>query len=343
MSKTWLRTVWPRRLLLAGLGLALALGLVLGYSAWRKPSPALPLERLSIAVPNTPHATLLHLARARGFFAAAGLEIQTVQVTHGKLALEQLVRGGVDLAAAAELPFVIQVMKGQPLAMLAAISSSSNDMAVVARRDRRIQGPADLVGKRIGLTLGTSGEYFLSAFLTRYQLEPGAMHLVDLPPDRLVQNLVTGELDAIAAWQPSRALAQQALNSNGLSLLEPNAYTSTYVLAGGKALLQQRPRAMEKLMRALLLAEEFLREQPAQARLLVAQQLGVEPATLELGWREQVFRVDLLQPQLITLEDEARWAQAKGYAEPQPQPNFLAHLYLDALLAVEPERVTVVH
>ena len=32
---------------------------------------------------------------------------------------------------------------------------------------------------------------------------------------------------------------------------------------------------------------------------------------------------------------------ARGYAATGPIPNFLPHLYLDALLAVEPERVTV--
>jgi len=52
--------------------------------------------------------------------------------------------------------------------------------------------------------------------------------------------------------------------------------------------------------------------------------------------------VDLLQSQLITMEDEARWAMARGYVAKGPVPNFLPNLYLDALLAVRPERVTVV-
>ena len=34
---------------------------------------------------------------------------------------------------------------------------------------------------------------------------------------------------------------------------------------------------------------------------------------------------------------------ARGYAAKGPVPNLLPHLYLDALLAVRPERVTVLH
>jgi NitT/TauT family transport system substrate-binding protein len=41
------------------------------------------------------------------------------------------------------------------------------------------------------------------------------------------------------------------------------------------------------------------------------------------------------------MEEEARWAVARGYVAIGPVPNFLPHLYLDALLALQPERVTV--
>jgi NitT/TauT family transport system substrate-binding protein len=43
----------------------------------------------------------------------------------------------------------------------------------------------------------------------------------------------------------------------------------------------------------------------------------------------------------VTLEDEARWAIGRRYAATGFVPNFLPHLYLDAPLAVRPERVTV--
>jgi len=53
------------------------------------------------------------------------------------------------------------------------------------------------------------------------------------------------------------------------------------------------------------------------------------------------FQVDLLQSQLITLEEQSQWAMARGYAERGPIPNYLPNLYVDALLAVRPERVMV--
>jgi NitT/TauT family transport system substrate-binding protein len=93
----------------------------------------------------------------------------------------------------------------------------------------------------------------------------------------------------------------------------------------------------------MLQAEAFNNAQPQQALALLAERLKIDPKALQPGWQDLDLRVDLLQSQLITLEDEARWAMAQGYAPKGAVPNFLPHLYLDALLAVKPDRVTVVH
>lgn len=330
-------------------GASVAAGFLLALAAYfffsqRTAEPPIAVgEKLTIAVPSTPHAALVHLALAQRYFAEEGLDVDVLSVTHGKLALELLAQGRAQLAAAAELPFVVNVMNGQSLALLASIASATSEMAVVARRDRRIAAPGDLVGKRIGVTLGTSGEYFLWAFLIRHRLAPDAVTLVHAPPDRLDRELTDGRVDAIAAWQPTRFRAMAALGDGGIALVEPNAYTATYVVVGNRPYLQQHPRVAERVLRALLRAEALVQSEPRYALQLVAQRMGVPVETLLPGWQDQDFRVDLLQPQLITLEDEASWAVTRGYAPAAAAPNFLPHLHLDALIAVRSERVTVVH
>jgi ABC-type nitrate/sulfonate/bicarbonate transport system substrate-binding protein len=217
-------------------------------------------------------------------------------------------------------------------------------MAVVARRDRGIAAPRDLAGKRVGVTFGTNGEYFLWAFLIRHKLAPGSVTLVDLPPGRMAQELKSGTIDAVSTWEPIRSDAHAALGDNAQTFAGPDAYTATQVVVGRSDFLQARPGANEKLVRALLKAEAFNRSEPQEALRLVADRLQLDPAALlGSGWNDFQLKVDLRQSQLVTLEDEARWAMARGYVDKGPVPNFLPHLYLDALLATQPERVTVVH
>jgi NitT/TauT family transport system substrate-binding protein len=302
-----------------------------------------PRDTLRIALSSTPHASLLHLAAAQGYFAEEGLDVMLLPVSHGKAALELLAQGRADVAAAAEVPFVIAVLKGEPLGIAASIASTSTEMAVVGRRDRAIGAPRDLAGKKIGITQGTSGDYFLWAFLIRNKLAPDLVTMVDVPPGRIVQSLADGQLDAVTAWEPLRHGAQAALQANAVSFAEPDAYTVTHVVVGRNDFLRGHAAAVQKLIRATLKAERFVYSHPQQARALIAERLSIAPQALQPNWNDLELRVELHQSQLVTLEDEARWAMTRGYAERREVPNFLPHLYLDALLAVQPQRVTVVH
>lgn len=123
---------------------------------------------------------------------------------------------------------------------------------------------------------------------------------------------------------------------------EADAYAVAHVVVGRSEFLKARPGTIEKFVRALLKAEGFNRSEPRQALRLFADQLKLDVKTLEPGWKDFAFNVDLPQSLLIALEDEARWAMARGYVDKDQVPNFLPHLHLDALLAVQPERVTVV-
>jgi len=321
---------------------AVALAYASGSGMFTK--PAAPIEKLGIALATTPDAALLHIAAAKGYFAEEGLAVTLTLVSHGKVALDLLARGQADLASAADAPFVISVLKGERLGIAATVVNVPNEMAIVARRDRGIAAPHDLLGKRIGVTLGTNGEYFLWAFLIRHKLAPDSVTLVDMPPGRMAQELASGTIDAVSTWEPIRSKAHAALADNARTFTGADAYTATQVVVGRSEFLKARPGAVERLMRALLKAEAFNRSQPQQALEIVADRLKLEPkGLLESGWKDFQLKVDLRQSQLVTLEDQARWAMARGYADQGPVPNFLLHLHLDALLAVLPERVTVVH
>ena len=337
------RLTWARLLALALAVLSMVgTGFGAARAASRAPRVPIAVEKLTVALASTPHAALLHLAARKGYFADEGLDVSLVPVSHGKAAMDLLEQGKVDLAAAAEVPFVLSVMKGQPVSIAATVASISTEMAVVARKDRAIAAPRDLVGKNIGVPLGTSGEYYLWAFLIRHKLPPDSIKMVDLPPGQLTQQLASGAVDAASTWQPVRFAAEAALGDNGLAFVESDAYTVTHVVVGNTAFLKSHATALQKFTRALLRAERFTKVLPQQAMALVAEQMKVTPQALQQGWQDLELRVDLRQSQLITLEDEARWAIARGYVDTKALPNFLSHLYLDALLTVQPDRVTVV-
>ena len=310
---------------------------------WTQPLAPLAVEKLRIALPNVPHAGLLQIAVDRGYFVEAGLDVTIVPASHGKAALEELRQGKADLAAAADVPVLLALLRGEPLAIAASVLSVSNDHAIIARRDRNILAPGDLAGKKLGVSFGTSGEYFLWAYQVRHKLVPDAVKLVGLPPGRIAAALASAEVDAIATWSPITAAAQNALGEGAVVFTEANAYTLNFLLVGHADFIKGHPQAMEKLLRALLKAEEFNRSQPQQALSLVAAWLRVDIEALQPNWQHFNFRIDLRQSLLLTLEDQVRWAMARGYVARGALPNLLPYFTLDALLAERPERISLVH
>lgn len=330
-----------RRRALIGAGAATLLASLYALTR-RSVTPVELTSSVRIAVPVVPHAGLIHIASARGFFRARGLGVTLLPHSFGKAAVAQLLRGEADLAVAADVPVVVEVLKGAPLSIVASVANASNELAVLGRIDRGIRTPGDLRGRRVGVTLGTSGEYFLWAFLVRHRIAPQSLQLVDLPPARLIDSLRDGLVDAIAAWQPVRHEAEIAFGNRIVSLQAPDAYAQNYVLVGKQDYVLAHQQELRHVVQALLDAEAFVNADSESAKKTLAGLLKLSPGTFDPSWQDVTLEVEQQQAQLVTLEDVATWAMARNYAPSQPMPNFVSHLALDTLLAVSPERVTVV-
>ena len=329
-----------RRRALVGAGAATLLASL--HACNRSGAPPASTSNVRIAVPVVPHAGLIHIASARGFFRDRGLEATLLPQSYGKAALAELVQGRADLAVAADVPVVVEILKGASLSIVASVANASNELAVLGRIDRGIRTPGDLRGRRVGVTLGTSGEYFLWAFLVRHRIAPQSLQLIDLPPAQLIESLRHDLVDAIAAWQPVRHEAELAFGDRIVSLHAPDAYAQNYVLVGQHDYVLAHQEALRRVVRALLDAQAFVDADPQTAKKMLAGLLKLSPETLDPSWRDVTLEVEQQQAQLVTLEDVATWAMARNYAPSQPMPNFVSHLALDTLLAVSPERVTVV-
>ena len=330
-----------RRRALVGAGAATLLASLYALTS-RSVAPEGSTSNVRIAVPVVPHAGLIHIAAARGFFRDRGLGVTLLPQSYGKAALAALLQGQADLAVTADVPVVVEILKGAPLSIVASVANASNELAVLGRIDRGIRTPGDLRGRRVGVTLGTSGEYFLWAFLVRYRIAPQSLQLIDLPPSRLIDSLRNDLVDAIAAWQPVRHEAELAFGDLIVSLHAPDAYAQNYVLVGKQDYVLAHQQELRRVVRALLDAEAFVNANSESAKKMLAGLLKLSPGTFDPSWQDVTLKVEQQQAQLVTLEDVATWAMARNYAPSQPMPDFVSHLALDTLLAVSPERVTVV-
>ena len=116
--------------------------------------------------------------------------------------------------------------------VFATIADASQDSKALARRNRDISDPANLVGKRVATTVGTTAHFFLFTFLSLNGSDPPDIELINLRPGEMVDAIATAtdDLDVIGALEPNILKFQKSLWENGLILPILTGYESTFSL-----------------------------------------------------------------------------------------------------------------
>lgn len=326
-------------------GALIAVTLAVAMYVWTgTPRSTGPLEPVTLAADTSYVGTgLAFIAQAKGYFTDAGLNVTIRSESTGRAALEAALNGQADLATVADIPVVFAALNGRLPTVVATIFRSAKDHGIVGRKDRGIATPADLKGKRIGVTLGTSGHFALDAFLVQQKLSIGDVALRNLKPEELIVALTQGDIDAVATWLPHLATLHSRLGDNGAAFYTDGLYEITFNIAGTRDYITGHPETVKKFLRALVRAERFCKDEAEQARKIMAESMRIDAARLLERWPSYRFAVTLDQSLLLALEDETRWAVRNRLVKKAATPNYLTHVYLDGLAAVKPEAVTIIH
>jgi NitT/TauT family transport system substrate-binding protein len=283
-----------------------------------------PPEKITIAYTTNLNPVLIHIALVKGFFKEEGLEAAPQPHAFGKLALQS-------------------VIDGKPITTLAVLQTSNRNEAIIARKDRGITKPSDLRGKKIGLTLGTTGHFFTDSFLQLHNIDEKQVKIIDLNPDEMAAALDTGKVDAVSTWNPNLIQLKKKLGSKGIMFFGESLYTENFCIVTGQEYAKKNPESIKKVLRALIKAETFVQQHPDEARRCVAEFIKLDKALIDESWDIFTFRVALDQALIVDFEDQTRWAIKQRLTKRRNMPNYLDFIYIDGLESVKPEAVRIIH
>ncbi len=298
-------------------------------------------EKVTIAYASPADTVLAAIALSRGFFQKEGLDVTPHLHPYGKPALQEVIEGKADFATVAETPVMFAVMQGEKIALVATVQTSKRDNAIVARKDRGILSAKDLRGKRLAATLGTTADFFMDSFLAANGISRNEVTVVDLKAEETPEALAKGTVDAASVFNPYLVQARMKLGGNGTCFFDEELYTYTFNIAARQEFIRRNPETVKKLLRALIKAEEFVREKPAESQRIAAEFGGLDVAILRGIWADTSFRVSLDQMLVLALEDESRWAVKARLTDAKKVPNYLDFIYTEALESVKPEAVRI--
>jgi ABC-type nitrate/sulfonate/bicarbonate transport system substrate-binding protein len=297
-----------------------------------------PPLKLSLAVVPAPYSGLIAIADEKGYFEDSGLDVSLSLYTSGREALEAMCAGKVQVATVADIAFSAKMPEDPSIRILASIGTTVGSQ-IVARRDRNILSPSDLKGKKIGYSANTTSDYFLHAFLLTENIPPSDITPVNIPPDRQVEAVVKGDVDAVSAFEIYAFEAKNRLGQNAVFWESQNNLAYQWLLAV-KDSLTRSPEPLKRLLEALLKSEDFALANEEKTRRIVARKWGFSPAFLREAWPRTRLTVSFSQSIVTSLENYTQWQMNKDGKSGTP-PEVLNYLYTGALDAVDPRLVTI--
>jgi NitT/TauT family transport system substrate-binding protein len=320
---------------------ALALATCFSACTRTEQKPAVPPEKITIAYSTLPETALAQVAQTRGYFREEGLEVTPHLFPYGKRALEDLLAGQADFATVAETPVMFAIMKGDKISIIATIHTSSLGHAIMARKDRGILTLADLKGKKIAATLGTTSDFFLDAMLITHRISRKDVQIVDMKAEEIPDALDRGDVDAVTTFTLYTALTQKKLGDRVITFRDKDINWYPFNVVATQEFISKNPGKVKKMLRALVKAEGFVRGNPAEAQKIVADFSGIEIAIIREIWADADFTVSLDQSLILALEDESSWAIKSRLTNARKVPNYLDFIYFDGLKSVKPEAVRI--
>jgi len=332
-----------RRIILALVTALLIVAMVTGslfYLTSQKPYTG---KMESITIGNVPNEvnSLIYIADDHQYFAANGLKVSYRNYSSGLAAVNGLINGEVDIATAAEFVLVGKLLANASICTFGAISKALNEY-VVARTDKGITTIQDLKDKRIGVSLGTSTEFYLGRFLELNGMNLNQVNIVDVPPPETPNALANGTVDAVIAWRPNINTIENLLGDKivmwpaqanqpyYVAVITTNNWTATH------------PELVIRFLNALIQAETFSLNNKDKAIAIVTGKLGYESSYTTTVWRDIQFSVSIEQSEILAMEDETRWLINNNLTNATAVPNFLNYVYVDGLQTVKPDSVNII-
>ncbi len=164
------------------------------------------------------HATL------EKHFAPQGIDVTWIEFSSGPPMMEAMNVGSVDYGAAGDSPPIFAQSAGAAI-VYAAGQPITNGQGILVAHHSPIRTIADLKGKRVGFTKGSSAHNVVVQTLEKANLTYADITPVYLTPPDAGPAFANGSIDAWSIWDPYFAIGE--IKQNGRILVDAAEITKT--------------------------------------------------------------------------------------------------------------------
>jgi sulfonate transport system substrate-binding protein len=163
-------------------------------------------------------------------FAPQGIAVKWIEFSSGPPMMEAMNVGSVDYGAVGDSPPIFAQSAGAAI-VYAAGEPIHNGQGILVPNDSQIRAIADLKGKRVGFTKGSSAHNIVVQTLEKAGLGYGDITPVYLTPPDAGPAFANGSIDAWSIWDPYFAIGEIKQNGRILVNASDVAKTNSFYIA----------------------------------------------------------------------------------------------------------------
>lgn len=261
------------------------------------------LQKVTMMVPFLPTVSWspYYAALNKGYYKDEGLEVDLQFTPKGNAgSVEQLIGKKVDIIDTGEESLIMSRSKGSKIVAIYPMEPV-NVYYIISEKDKNIVKPADLIGKKIGVSSFGSGTYFnIQAILKAENIDKNQVEIIDAG-NTLVAAFFENKFDAVSVHLNMRVPIES--KSPNLNVIKASDYSgiSRGHIATTEDFIKNNPVLIEKFLRATKKGLEYAVKHPEEA---VDIYIGLFPEakanrTNSLnGWKAQIkeFQYDKSLP-----------------------------------------------
>ncbi len=257
------------------------------------------------------------VALDRGFFKDENLNVKVSLFGTGIEAIQAVIARQADIGPA--LDFAVLNLAGAAkdnMRVVASIAAPKPGFHSLAVR-KEINGPQDLVGKKIGYVVGTSENFVTVKYLLDNGISLKDVTLVPLPGlFELVGALRTNKIQAAWTWLSGTTEVKKDDNlkilTNDSSVLDT---VSIYLVAGAEWTAKNQD-TLVRLLKAYDQASKVIQAEPDAAAKIVAKDVSGDEALFAQIIPNQRYGISFTQVQLDSLDAIAKFLIDSGKLAP---------------------------
>ena len=240
----------------------------------------------------------LVIVRQQNGLKALPAAVEWVEFTSGPPIMEALNAGAIDFCSTGDTPPIFAQAAGADVIYVGGQPIVGANSAILVRQDSPIRTLADLRGKRVAYTKGSSAHNFVVQALASVGMKPADIQSVFLQPSDAGAAFRNGSLDAWAVWDPFYAMAAADPGVRVLTTAEGVAPTNSFFLAR-RAFADQNPALVLAVLDAINVAAAWVRGHPEELAEIMAQVTGVTLAAQRVAAPRGVYAVQPMDQAII--------------------------------------------